>query len=413
MLRPLIAGELALMKRWIFALAAACAAFSPAAFAAGSNPYGVAIRINDRVITNFEIKQRVLLLRAFGSSGDLQKLAEKQLVDERLRLQAAEELGLDTNEEDITAGIDEFGARGNLTGAQLLQYIKSRGAEPESMRDFVRSGLLWRQVVQARYGAKANVSDTELDTTLNLVSGQVQESVLISEIQLPLGERGNEKTLALAKRLSQTIKTEGAFSAAARRYSRAPSRSRGGRLNWVPVAGLPPALAGQILALNPGEVTAPVTLSKTVGIFQLRAVRQDKATAQTKVSISYTQVTVPTEKGRGAEHAAKLIAAVDTCADLRAKSERFGENAYTDHTLDQSEIPASTALALANLDRQEASYYTTASGAIAVVMVCDRLRDLPEGTRENIRNALFNRRISSFGDGYLQELRGDAVIIHQ
>lgn len=401
------------MKQWIFVLAAACAAFSSPALSAGNNPYSVAIRINDRVITDFEIKQRILLLRAFGSSGDLRTLAEEQLIDERLRLQAAEDMGLVASEEEITTGIEEFAARGKLTGKQLLQYVKARGAEPESMRDFVRAGLLWRQVVQSRFGSKASVTDTELDTTMNLVSGQVQESVLISEIQLTLGERGNEKTLALAKRLSKTITSEGAFSAAARRYSRAPSRSRGGRLKWVPVSSLPPTLAGQILALNPGEVTAPVTLSKTVGIFQLRGVRIDKETAETKVSISYTQVPVPTQKGRGADHAAKLISDVDTCADLRAKSERFGDNAFTDHTLDQSEIPANTALAIANLDRHEATYYTTASGAVAVVMVCDRLRDLPEGTRENIRNALFKRRISGFGDGYLQELHGNAVIIHQ
>ena len=401
------------MKPWIFALAAICAAFSSPVLAASSNPYGVAIRINDRVITNFEIKQRILLLRAFGSSGDLNKMAEDQLIDERLRLQAAADAGLVINEEELEVGIEEFAARGKLTGKQLLQYVKARGAEPESMRDFVRSGLVWRSVVQARFGAKASVTDTELDTTLNLASDRVQESVLISEIQLPLAERGNETTLALAKRLSQTIKSEGAFSAAARRYSRAPSRGRGGRLNWVPVASLPPTLAGQILALQPGEVTAPVTLTKSVGIFQLRAIRTEKATAESKVSISYTQVPVPTAKGRGVEHAVKLISDVDTCADLRAKSERFGENAFTEHTLDVAEIPANAALALASLDRNEATYYTTSSGAIAVIMVCDRLRDLPEGTRENLRNALFNRRISGFGDGYLQELRGDAVIIYQ
>ncbi len=400
------------MKHWFFILAALAATSGPLT-AASSNPYSVAIRINDQVITNFELDQRILLLRAFGSSGDLQKLAEEQLINDRLRLQAADIAGLVVSEEELEEGIGEFAARGKLTGEQLLQYVKSRGAEPESMRDFVRAGLVWRTVVRSRFGSKASISDNELDSTLNLAAGQVQESVLISEIQLPLGERGNEQTLALAKRLSNTIKSEAAFSSAARRYSRAASRGRGGRLNWVPVANLPAALAGQILALNPGEVTAPVTLSKTVGIFQLRGVRQEKATAQTNVSISYTQVPVPTIKGNGEQHAIKLMSDVDTCADLRENSKRFGENAFTDHTLGQTEIPADTALALARLDRHESTYYTASNGTVVVVMICDRLRDLPEGTRENIRSALTNRRVAGFGDGYLQELRGDAVITYK
>lgn len=388
-------------------------ALAGSAQAQSNNPYAVAVRVNDRVVTNYEISQRMLLLQAFGSSGALEKLARDQLIDARLQLQAAADLGLEVSDEELKAGIDEFAARGKLTGEQLLQYVQSRGADPESMKDFVRSGLLWRGVVQARFGGKAAISDSELDTTLNLATAKVQESVLVSEIQIPLRESGNEATLELARQLSKTIKTEGAFAAAARRYSRAPSRGRGGRLDWMPVSALPPTLAGQILALEPGEVTAPVVLARTVGIFQLRAIRQEKAKDPLPVSVSYTLVPIPVKRGKAETLAAKLISDVDTCKDLRAQSERFGENNYSDHVELESALPANIALAVANLDRFEASYISTGAGSVSVIMVCDRLRDLPEGTRENLRNALFNRRITGFGDGYLQELRGDAEIVYQ
>jgi peptidyl-prolyl cis-trans isomerase SurA len=46
-------------------------------------------------------------------------------------------------------------------------------------------------------------------------------------------------------------------------------------------------------------------------------------------------------------------------------------------------------------------------------MLCDRLRELPEGTRENIRNGLFNQRVGGFGQGYLEELKADAVIVYK
>lgn len=401
------------MKLLILPLVAALA-FSNNAQARSANPYDIAVQINDRVVTNYEIQQRKLLLKAFGSSGDLNKMALDQLIDDRLRLQAASELDISIDEEALATGIDEFAARGKITGKQLMQYIQSRGAAPESMQDFVRAGLLWREVVGARFGRKARISEEELDTTLNLATDKKQESVLIAEIQLPLRESGNEATLELVKKLSKSIKTEAAFSAAARRYSRAPSRGRGGRLNWVPVAALPPALSGQLLALEPGEVTAPVTLSKTVGIFQLRALREDKSKEPPlPVSVSYTQVPIPTSKGRATELANTLISDVDTCADLRAKSERFGENAYSDNTMLTSELSPQIALAVANLDRHEASYVVTGPESVSVIMVCDRLRDLPEGTRENLRGALFNRRLTGFGDGYLQELRADAEIIYK
>ena len=66
---------------------------------------------------------------------------------------------------------------------------------------------------------------------------------------------------------------------------------------------------------------------------------------------------------------------------------------------------------IAKLDPNESGYYVAENGRINVVMLCNRAKDLPEGAREQIRNALFGQRVGSFGAGYLQELRGDAIII--
>ena len=400
------------MKSLVLAVATAVLTWAAPVEAQRQNPYGVAIRVNDRVVTNFEINQRVLLLRAFGTTGDLEKTATEQLVEDRLRLQAARQAGITVTDEEIEAGVDEFASRANLTGEQLYQYVGQRGAAKESMQDFVRAGLLWRNLVQARFGGRANVSDEEIETTLNLIAGRKSQSILFSEIRLPLNQRGDEKTLELAEQLSKSITSEGAFGAAARRYSRAPSRARSGRLDWLPVAQLPAALAGQIMALEPGEVTAPVTLGSTVGLFQLRGVREDNNTEQGPVTLTYVSVNVPGEPGsdRMVTAAQELINDVDTCDDIRAQSERFAVPGHTDHVSEVGDVPSIVAVELAGLDRHEASYYTNSAGTLTVVMLCDRLRELPEGARENIRNGLFNQRIGGFGQGYLEELKADAVI---
>jgi peptidyl-prolyl cis-trans isomerase SurA len=400
------------MRSFIFAIATAALAWAAPAQAQSQNPYAVAIRVNDRVITNFEINQRVLLLRAFGTTGDLLKTAQDQLIEDRLRLQAATQAGLTLTEEEVEGGVEEFASRANLSGEQLYQYVAQRGAAKESMQDFVRAGLLWRNLVQARFGGRANVSDDEIDTTLNLISGQKQQSILFSEIRLPLNQRGDEKTLELAEQLSNSIKSEGAFAAAARRYSRAPSRGRSGRLDWLPVSQLPAALAGQIMALQPGEVTAPITLGPTVGLFQLRGVREDKNSDQGPVTLTYVSVNVPSSDKMVSE-ATKLINDVDTCDDIRAQSERFAIPGHTDHVEEVGNLPSVVAVEMAGLDRHEASFYTNSAGSLTVVMLCDRLRELPEGARENIRNGLFNQRIGGFGQGYLQELKSDAIVVYK
>ena len=69
------------MTRLILGLMIAVWASVAGVSAQSSNPYGIAVRVNDRVITNFEIDQRVLLLRAFGTTGDLRKTATDQLIE--------------------------------------------------------------------------------------------------------------------------------------------------------------------------------------------------------------------------------------------------------------------------------------------------------------------------------------------
>ena len=98
---------------------------------------------------------------------------------------------------------------------------------------------------------------------------------------------------------------------------------------------------------------------------------------------------------------------------MQANTSKFGENAVTSQSLPAAQIPVRIGAEIAKLDPNEASYYVADNGAINVVMVCNRAKDLPEGARQQIRNALFSQRVGSFGDGYLQELRGDAIIIEK
>ena len=99
------------MRTLIFAMATASLAWSSPSEAQIQNPYAVAILVNDRVITNFEVTQRASLLQALGTRGNLEKVAHEQLIEDRLRLQAAAQAKLTLNNDEIASGVSEFAAR--------------------------------------------------------------------------------------------------------------------------------------------------------------------------------------------------------------------------------------------------------------------------------------------------------------
>ncbi len=106
------------------------------------------IIVNDQAITNFEVEQRVLFLKAVNTAGDLDTIAVRDLIEDSLKRQAASQLGLELTEDEIKAGLAEFAGRANLSVEEFTTILAEEGVAPETFRDFVKSGLIWRSVVR-------------------------------------------------------------------------------------------------------------------------------------------------------------------------------------------------------------------------------------------------------------------------
>ena len=359
-------------------------------------------KVNNGVVTRFELEQRVLMMEILGRGGQRYDDALDDLIDERLYQQAAKAQGVVVTQAEIDAGMDEFAARGEISGAEMVSIFQEQGIEEISFRKFVEAGLLWRKVVQTRFARQSLVSDDEIDASLNLGTDQTQLSLLASEIVLPFSERGEFETRQLAEQLSASIKNSDDFAAAARRYSSSPSAQDGGRIEWTPFNRISPIITTQLLAVDPGEITPPVELPNYIGIFQLRGIRTERVAQPLPVTLNYLRVALP----QGAD-AQALIDGADTCLDMMAVAEKFSP---VEETTLASQTPAAIRAQLDKLDRNEAIAFDTGTGQ-SVLMLCNRIRDLPEESREGLRQALINQRISGYGDSYLQELKGQAFIV--
>jgi len=384
------------------------------AISMAQSPYAAAIKVNGRAVTYFEIEQRAMFLRALGTPGDLVKQARLDLIDDRLRVQAAVAQGATVSEDALQAGMTEFAARANLTTEQLLQGLATEGIAPETFRDFVRAGMLWRQVVQTRFQGKAFVSETELEAALALGTTAIRDSVLLTELVLPFDNGQEAQSRALADDFSRRLKSFSAFEEAAAAFSAAPSRAQGGKLDWTPLASLAPVIATKLLALSVGEITAPIELPNAVVLYQLRGIRSGRTVAARTVSVDYARLLIP--GGRTSENlqtAVDLAAGIDTCEDLHAKAEKYPGNSFSRDVLPVGKVPKAIARELEELDNNEVSTNLTQGEDdefLMFLMLCGRTGALAEGDREQIRNALFGQRLEAFGVGFLQELKGDAIL---
>ncbi|MEL6587062.1 MAG: peptidylprolyl isomerase, partial [Pseudomonadota bacterium] len=336
--------------------------------------------------------------------------AQTALVEETLQVQAARAAGIELTPEELDQGMVEFAARGGLEPEQFIQLLEQAGVAGETFRDFVRNGLFWRQLVQQRFGPLARPGEDEVERVIAR-GGTGGVRVLLSEIAIPQTPENRDEVQALAQELSDTISGQAAFQRAARRHSRSASAGRGGRIDWTPISNLPPPIVAQVLALGPGEVSDPVDLGSFVGLYLLRDLEESASTPPEALSIDYAEYLIAggrTQQALG--QAATLRARVDVCDDLYGVAKGQPEGVLTREVRAVTDIPSDVRQQLANLDEGEVSTLLTRGGNLVFLMMCGRVAEPPEGAFQAVGQQLLNERLTSYAQGFLDELRADAII---
>ena len=141
--------------------------FTP--IAQSSNTFNVAVEVNDQIITNYEISQRIKMLETFGAKSVSKKEVINSLINERLYTYSAIELETLPDNSEIDKGLDDFAKRGNLNKKDLLAYLDSRNVSQETLIAYITAGLTQRKVIQKKFvnniiisqGDVASAIDTE------------------------------------------------------------------------------------------------------------------------------------------------------------------------------------------------------------------------------------------------------------
>ena len=359
--------------------------------------------VNNQAITAYELDQRMALLRLLGFAGDLRGEAISGLIDDRLRKSAATAMGIGLSNEAIGAGMEEFAARGNLTAEQFLKAIGEKDIAPETFRDFVSAGIVWRDVIATRFGDTVVIPDAAIDRALTNLNVPEAQTVTVSEIVLDAsGDRRNQ-ALGVARDLEIDFIKGREFSDAARAVSISSSARNGGRLPPQRLSELDIDIAVLVRVLNPGQISKPIVKDGRVYIFQMQESGVQPVAQDVAKVIDYAEITLP-RTGDAAGHLAALRAGVDNCDDLYAQ-DGIAVQRRTDG------VSGDVAGVLQTLDAGEMAGPMLRGGVPIAVMLCARgLPSKGTASRDEVRILLKNQRLAALADVYLSELRADALI---
>ncbi len=383
--------------------------------ASAQGAFSIAYRVNEAVITNYDIDQRVRLMRALGASGsNLRQASIDALIDDRLKQETADSFGASLERAALDQAIENYANQRNLSTQSLMAKLRRAGVQPESFDEFITVSIIWRNILRSRFGQQANPSEIELNAQLNTYAISSSSTIQLGEIVLPYQERGQDATVALATDIVAQLRAGANFSKLAKQYSRSRTAERGGVIGWVAPNRLPAQIGVAIRGLGRGSVADPIFIPTGVVIIKVLDARTVSRQIEVPVSVNltYAELVIPYGEG-GAREAGRLAnrtrRSLDGCRGLEAQAANFGAGSGVFGPISLNSVDADIGLALARLDPRE-STIMQGSNALRVLVLCDRVSEMsPEG-RATLRNQLASQNLGALSEGYLLELRRNSII---
>lgn len=373
------------------------------------------VLVNGQAVTQHEFAQRQRFLTLLNAPPEMIARVEQDLIDDRLRQAEAKRIGLTANAEAVRAGMEEFAGRANLSAEQFTTELGKAGVDAETFRDFVANGILWRDLVRARFQGRLNVTEGDINRALGTLDpAQVSPAgprIMISEILIRRSPEEDGRAKLLAERVAKLAQSEASFATAARQYSASPSRGRGGKLDWMSLNSLPESVRGRVGQLAPGQSSGPVQVAP--GTWALFWLHERKAEAP-RLPGEATAVEILRLALADGDQAARLARAGGGCAALYAAARDLPADALVQETRPEAGLPEPLRAQVARLDPGEMALLARAGGGQELVALCQRMRTLDPATmpRDQIHASISNQRLVQAADAFLAELRARAVIRH-
>ena len=368
------------------------------------------ISVNRAAITAYELEQREQFLEILQRSSGMAQRARDDLIEDRLKMAAADRSGIKLSGAQLLSAMNEFAANANLELEQLLETLAQSGVDEQTYRDFIMVGVTWRELIRARFAARSAPSEAEIDRALASAAAQGGVKVLLTEIVLPAGSAEELNSARQTAERLRRISSTADFSEQARRLSVAQSRVNGGRLEWANMSDLPDGLRPIISGLRPGQITTPLEVPNAVVLFQLRDVAETTAQSPEISAIEYAHLKGPADAVKAATQMA------DTCDDFYGAAKDDPSLTLTIRSESPDQMSQALSLRLMGLDKNEFDDMPAAAAAgdhAEIVMLCARVyAALEDVSRGQVADNLRSARISSLADGFLAELRASADIVY-
>ena len=238
-------------------------------FSYASNEIKIIKKVNNEVITNYDIKQEINYLVALNNnlndlgSIDKYKIAEESLTREKIKLNEIEKF-IDLKEFDISKILNNIISNVindlNLKNrSEFEYYLENYNLKISDIEEKLTIEVLWNQLIASKYKDKININENKLLDRIkkeNLNKRDIYEYDL-SEIVFQA--KNQEELNKLINSINQNILNIG-FKNTAIKFSISNTAKFGGKIGNIKESQLSKKILNELNKIKIGEYTSPLKI---------------------------------------------------------------------------------------------------------------------------------------------------------
>jgi peptidyl-prolyl cis-trans isomerase SurA len=239
--------------------------------------------VNDDVITKSEFNHALSLIKlqisqqhmALPPVNVLHKQVLDQLINKRLQLQLAKQVGINVSDADLDAAIKRVATENNMTIKEVYQRINHDGMSTADYRNEMREQMTLQKLQQQEVVSRISISPEEVNHFMHskVWQNNGSKSYHIEDILIPLSDTPSSEEIAAAKKHAEAViakLNQGQnFQTVAQSESGDKNALKGGDLGWLTLPEIPSAFTEHVARMQPKEIAGPIQTSNGFHIIRL------------------------------------------------------------------------------------------------------------------------------------------------
>ena len=413
----------------------------PATTPTDENPAdAVAALVNDVPITEYDLRQRILLFVATSGMQATPDVMAKlrgqvltQLETEQLQIQEARRKSITVSPTDVDKSIDRIISDNHLTKEQLTSVLQKGGVDMSTLRAQIAVQIAWQKAVQDEFQDRVNITPSDVDAEMaHIQEGADKPHYLVSSIFLAVDNPDlDAKVLKDAQDIHAQLLSGANFGTVARQFSQSPTAAAGGDLGWVHQGQLPAELDAALQKMEAGQVSDPIRSAGGYYIMGLHDRQEgmgthvpDPATQRPVGPLTVARLLLPvgpnppkTLLDNVMKLATQIHDHVNGCEMLPKMAEQVHGMVYQDLAkmgLKIADLSPEIQDAINKAGPGEATPPFKSPAGIEMMVRCDKRAPtrtvfaLP--SRQQVEESLFDQQITMLSRRYLRDLRRNANV---